>query len=209
MLNHARSILKTWCTGMFSSIKKVLNHLNIQIHCSEWVIIVYHKMSNFSAISWREQVTFRSDDNDDDVNFVLDQHTEMDFYSANSLKQQFTDRHVTFSSDKFPTLKASMLTNTPPMLKASMLTNTPPMLKASMLTNTPPMLKVSMLTNTPPMLKASMLTNTPPMRFCAQMIIYGSWIYTLLCVNLFSVITELIEPKFLFGWWITNNELLS
>jgi hypothetical protein len=30
-------------------------------------------MTNFSAISWREQVTFQWDDNDD-VCFVLDQH---------------------------------------------------------------------------------------------------------------------------------------
>jgi len=35
-----------------------------------------------------EQVT-------DDVCFVLDQHTELDFYRSISLKQQSTDRHVT------------------------------------------------------------------------------------------------------------------
>ena len=37
-------------------------------------------MSNISAISWREQVTFWNDDDadDDDVSFVLDQHTELD-----------------------------------------------------------------------------------------------------------------------------------
>ena len=40
-------------------------------------------MSNFSAISWREQVTFWWDD--DDVFIVLDQHAELDFYSASSL----------------------------------------------------------------------------------------------------------------------------
>ena len=34
---------------------------------------------------WLEQVTFRWDD---DICFVLDQHTEFDFYSTNSLKQQ-------------------------------------------------------------------------------------------------------------------------
>jgi hypothetical protein len=28
------------------------------------------------------------------VRFVLDQHAELDFYSASSLKQQSTDRHV-------------------------------------------------------------------------------------------------------------------
>jgi hypothetical protein len=29
-----------------------------------------------------------------EVRFVLDQHTELDFYSASSLKQQFADRRV-------------------------------------------------------------------------------------------------------------------
>ena len=38
-------------------------------------------------------INFQWDD-DDDVSFVLDQHTELDFYSASSLKQQYTDRHV-------------------------------------------------------------------------------------------------------------------
>jgi hypothetical protein len=41
---------------------------------------------------WREQVNFQWDD--DEVHFVLDQHAELDFYSASSLKQQFADRHV-------------------------------------------------------------------------------------------------------------------
>ena len=31
---------------------------------------------------------------DDEVRFVLDQHAELDFYSANSLKQQSACRHV-------------------------------------------------------------------------------------------------------------------
>jgi hypothetical protein len=46
----------------------------------------------FSAISWREQVNFQWDD--DEVRFVLEQHAELDFYSASSLKQQFAGRHV-------------------------------------------------------------------------------------------------------------------
>ena len=46
----------------------------------------------FLAISWQEQVYFQWDD--DEVCFVLDQHTELDFYSASSLKQQSSDRHV-------------------------------------------------------------------------------------------------------------------
>jgi hypothetical protein len=45
-----------------------------------------------SAISWREQVNFQWDD--DEVRFVPDQHAELDFYSASSLKQQSTVRHV-------------------------------------------------------------------------------------------------------------------
>ena len=47
-------------------------------------------MSHFSAISWWKQATF-----DDDVHFVIDQHTELDFNSASSLKQQSAGRHVT------------------------------------------------------------------------------------------------------------------
>jgi len=31
---------------------------------------------------------------DDDICFVLDQHAELDFYSASSLKRQSADRHV-------------------------------------------------------------------------------------------------------------------
>ena len=30
----------------------------------------------------------------DEVRFVLDQHAELDFYSATSLRQQFAGRHV-------------------------------------------------------------------------------------------------------------------
>jgi hypothetical protein len=47
-------------------------------------------------ISWQEQVNFQW--SDDEVCFVLDQqeHAELDFYSANSLKvkQQSAGRHV-------------------------------------------------------------------------------------------------------------------
>jgi hypothetical protein len=51
---------------------------------SEWVSVVQSKFSKFSAISWREQVTFQWDD--DDVHFVLFEHAELDFYIASSLK---------------------------------------------------------------------------------------------------------------------------
>ena len=37
---------------------------------------------------------FQLYDDDDVVCFVLDQHTELDFYSASSLKQQSVDRYV-------------------------------------------------------------------------------------------------------------------
>ena len=41
-------------------------------------------MARTSCIQW----------NDDDVRFVLDQHTELDCYSASSLKQQSASRNV-------------------------------------------------------------------------------------------------------------------
>jgi hypothetical protein len=44
------------------------------------------------VLSWREQVNFQW--GDDEVRFVLDQHTELDFLSASSLKQQSVDSHV-------------------------------------------------------------------------------------------------------------------
>jgi len=43
-------------------------------------------------ISYIMEVNFQWDD--DEVRFVLDQHAELDFYSASSLKQQSADRHV-------------------------------------------------------------------------------------------------------------------
>ena len=55
------------------------------------MIVVKRQVSNFSAISWQEQVNFQSDD--DEVRFVLDQDAELDFYSASSLKQQSAGRH--------------------------------------------------------------------------------------------------------------------
>ena len=57
------------------------------------MIDVYGQFSNFSAISWREQVNFQWNDNN--VSFVLDQlAAELDLYSASSLKQQSAGRHV-------------------------------------------------------------------------------------------------------------------
>ena len=51
---------------------------------SEWLLCNAN-----SAISWREQVNFQRDDNE--VSFVLDQHVELNFYSASSLK--LSDKH--------------------------------------------------------------------------------------------------------------------
>ena len=59
---------------------------------SDWVSVVKRGLSNYSAISSREQVNFQW--NDDEIRFVLDQHASFDFYSASSLKQHSTDRHV-------------------------------------------------------------------------------------------------------------------
>ena len=50
------------------------------------------KGSNFTATSYREQVTYQWDN--EEICFVLDQHAKLDFYSASSLKQQSVDRYV-------------------------------------------------------------------------------------------------------------------
>ena len=47
----------------------------------------------FSAISWLDHITFRWH-NDDGVWFVLDLYAKMDIYSSNSLRKQYTGRHV-------------------------------------------------------------------------------------------------------------------
>ena len=58
---------------------------------SEWLLFNVNS-AIFSAISWREQVIFQWEY--DEVHFVLDQLTDLDFYSAISLKQQSAVRHV-------------------------------------------------------------------------------------------------------------------
>jgi hypothetical protein len=63
----------------------------------ECVIVVKRQLRNVSAISWREKVNFQWDD--DEVRFVLDQHAELDFYSASSLKQQSASPHVASKQD--------------------------------------------------------------------------------------------------------------
>jgi hypothetical protein len=62
------------------------------------VIFVSHQVSNFSAISWRENGILSRDD--DDIRFVPDQTVNtlsLNFShdSASSLKQQLVGRHVT------------------------------------------------------------------------------------------------------------------
>ena len=47
-------------------------------------------IQQFFSYIWREQVNFQWDD----ICFVLDQHAELDFYSASSLKQQSAGWHV-------------------------------------------------------------------------------------------------------------------
>ena len=56
------------------------------------MIVAERQRSIFAAISWRDQVNFQCDD--DEVRFVVDQHAELDFYSASSLTQQSTGRDV-------------------------------------------------------------------------------------------------------------------
>ena len=60
---------------------------------SDWVSdCCLTPFSNFSVITWREQINFQWDD--DEVHFVLDQYAKLDFCCASSLKQQSADRHV-------------------------------------------------------------------------------------------------------------------
>ena len=53
----------------YSSDSQAIQHL---LDWLDRVIVVQRQLSNFSAISWREQVNFQL--NDDEVSFVLDQH---------------------------------------------------------------------------------------------------------------------------------------
>ena len=57
---------------------------------SEWLL--FNTNSSIFHL-YHEQVNFQW--NDCAVHFVLDQHAELDFHNASSLKQQFADRHVT------------------------------------------------------------------------------------------------------------------
>ena len=62
---------------------------------SEWVsegVSEWFLLNASSAIIQLYPVNFQWDD--DEVRIVLDQYAELDFYSASSLKQQSSDRHV-------------------------------------------------------------------------------------------------------------------
>jgi hypothetical protein len=59
------------CCKKISNLKTGTN-IPRMFWVSQRVIVVYWQVDNFSALSWREQVTFQW--NDDDVHFVLDQH---------------------------------------------------------------------------------------------------------------------------------------
>jgi hypothetical protein len=64
----------TFCRHLFSEITGH-NENNLK-----WVIIYLTQTQQFSAISWREHVNFQLDD--DEVRFILDQHAELNLYSA-------------------------------------------------------------------------------------------------------------------------------
>ena len=66
----------------------IVEHIFIRF---QWVSDCCLTFSNFSAVSWREQVNFQWDYQ---VRFVLDQHAKLDFYSTSSWKQQSAGRHV-------------------------------------------------------------------------------------------------------------------
>jgi hypothetical protein len=56
------------------------------------VIIVYHQLSDTSAI-WRwKQAIFQLDGSE--ARYVLEQQALLDFHNASSLKQNSADRHV-------------------------------------------------------------------------------------------------------------------
>ena len=80
----------------FNKLSKVNSwNTNVKIlspYC-EWVSdCCLTPIQHFLAIPWREQVNFQW--GDDEVHFALDQHAQLDVYSASLLKQQSAGRHV-------------------------------------------------------------------------------------------------------------------
>jgi hypothetical protein len=103
------NMLMTWISNArihkinHGKMSLLLNHIIL----SEWVsdCCLTPIQQFFLALSWWGQVNFQWDD--DKVCFVLDQHAELDFHSASSLKQQSAGRHDaplwTHYSDSEPT----------------------------------------------------------------------------------------------------------
>jgi hypothetical protein len=61
---------------------------------SEWVIVVYCQLSNFSAISWQDQVNFQW--GDDEVHFILDQHAKVIIFWLENGKFEFSQKQYIF-----------------------------------------------------------------------------------------------------------------
>ena len=59
---------------------------------SEWLLFNANS-AIFQLYHGKNKLIFNVRD-DDEIRFVLDQHAELDFYSASSLKQQSSNRHV-------------------------------------------------------------------------------------------------------------------
>jgi hypothetical protein len=59
---------------------------------SEWLLFNANS-AIFQLYHGKNKLIFNVGD-DDEIRFVLDQHAELDFYSASSLKQQSSNRHV-------------------------------------------------------------------------------------------------------------------
>jgi hypothetical protein len=64
-------------------------HIWLTTIVSDWLL--FNGNSAIFSMSWWKQVNFQWDD--DEVRLVLDQHAELDFNSASSLKQQSVDRY--------------------------------------------------------------------------------------------------------------------
>jgi hypothetical protein len=71
---------------------KTIDHLKDK----KWFIVVI----SFSAISWREQVTFYWDDKSACILYQTNMWTAKYMYIANILKQSFTDRPYRGSNNK-------------------------------------------------------------------------------------------------------------